>query len=237
MILLQDLFTTLTTGVFANTAFSGTNGILKEIHYDKVINLVNLGIVEIYKRFKFLENELTLHIDPTVETYFLRSDRVIAVNSISTSKYIEEVTDVDGFMNIIKVTGAYDADDVEIQLNSIKSIPTIMSVATDIVKITNFTEPQIITLVYQSYPNKINSATVDPDIYNVNIPISIIDPLVAYIAAKTFKPMGSNDSTANADKSASYEQQYELACQKLLLYGLPVQDTTERDAFETKGWV
>jgi hypothetical protein len=49
--------------------------------------------------------------------------------------------------------------------------------------------------------------------------------------------MGANDSTANADKSAGYEQQYELACQKLDMYGLDVQDNTERDSFERNGWV
>jgi hypothetical protein len=96
--------------------------------------------------------------------------------------------------------------------------------------------------MYQAYPNKIVVADeVDLPNYELNIPDVVIDPLVAYIAAKTFKPMGANDSTANADKSNSYEQAYELACQKIMLYGLYGSDHTEVDKFDNEfnrnGWV
>jgi hypothetical protein len=242
MILLQDLFNVLTTGVYANTTFSGTNNVLPEIHYEKVCNLINLGVLEIHKRFKFLENELVLRLDPTVANYFLRTDRVAPVTTDATT-YIEKQTGVDGFMNIVKVLGVYDTDGAELYLgiprrsSEVSLVPHIVPIATDILQITNISAAQNINVVYQSYPNKIVAADVDPEAYYLNIPDIIIDPLVSYIAAKTFKPMGSNDSTANADKSASYEQQYELACQKLALYGLTVDDTYVRDTFESNGWV
>jgi hypothetical protein len=237
MIMLQNLFSILAIGPYANTTFSDTNGTIKEQYYSKVATLTNLGIVEIYKRFKLLENELSLHIDPSVTNYYLRSNRVAPLANITTEQYIEEVTDVDGFLNIIKVTGAYDSSGTEIRLKTRSSIPTIMEVASDVLQITNIEIADTLSITYQSYPTKIISEDLDPEYYELNIPEYIVDPLVSYIAAKTFKPMGANDSTANADKSASYEQQYELACQKLLIYGLFVEDSTERDNFETKGWV
>jgi hypothetical protein len=242
MILLQDLFNILTTGVYANTTFSGTDNVLPDAHYEKVVNLINLGVLEIHKRFKFLENELTLRVDPAVSNYFLRTDRVAPITTDAT-QYIEKRTDVDGFLNIVKVTGAYDSSGTELYIGVPRRtseesfVPTIIPIATDILQISNVTTAQNINIVYQSYPTKIVAATVDPDRYILNISDIIIDPLVSYIAAKTFKPMGSNDSTANADKSASYEQQYELACQKLALYGLTVDDTYVRDTFESNGWV
>lgn len=242
MIILQDLFNTLTTGVYANTALSGLNGVLKEEHYGKVMNMINLGTLELYKRFNLLENELSLHVNLDTSKYYLRAARVAALGSITEDKYIEQPTDTEGFLNIVKVTTAYDANGTEIFLNRKNSypgeLPVIVELASDVLQITNILTPQVINIVYQSYPDKLTENNCyDPESYEFNIPDIIIDPLIAYIAAKTFKPMGANDSTANADKSASYEQQYELACQKLAMYGLAVQDRTERETFDSNGWV
>lgn len=245
MTTLKDLVSMLTTGAYANTTFSGTDGVLKIAHREKVVNLINLGIVELYKRFKFLENELFLHLTPSVTQYYLRADRVSGSTQMSASRYIESNDDCDGFLNIIKVTGAYDSSGSEIPINftppySIEyyDLPIILSLATDILKVTNVSADQTISIVYQSYPTKlVTSDFVNPDNVEISLPDTAIEPLLAFIAAKTFKPMGDNNSTANADKSASYEQQYELACQKMSLYGLAVQDTTERETFSDKGWV
>ena len=57
MIKLKELVSILTTGPFSGTVFSGTDGELKDNHIAKVINLINQGTIELYKRFKFLENE------------------------------------------------------------------------------------------------------------------------------------------------------------------------------------
>lgn len=244
MIILENLFSMLTNGPYANTAFSGTDYILKESHYPKVCGLINMGVLEIYKRFKFLENELVLYATPNTTNYYLRPNRVATLENITENQYILETPGVDGFLNIIKVTGAYDYSGTEIRINFPRVYqpedsvtPVIIEVATDTLRITNLTATQPISIVYQSYPNKIVADDVDPETYELNIPDTIIDPLLSYIAAKTFKPTGANDSTANADKSASYEQQYELACQKIELYGLDVQDNTERDTFVNSGWV
>ena len=237
MVTLQQLFNMLTTGPYANTTFSGTDSILKEAHYDKVVNLINLGVVEIYKRFKLLENELILQVVPEVTRYYLRADRVAPAGATTPTLYIEESTGVDGFLNVIEITSVYDAYGLELPINNNKSVPKIIQLAPDILQITGTVVAQALSIVYQSYPNKI---VVDEDFYpasyELNISDIIIDPLLLYIAAKTFKPMGANDSTANADKSASYEQQYELACQKLSMYGLSLQDTDERDTFDANGW-
>ena len=245
MIILQDVFSMLTNGAYANTAFSGTDNVMKEVHYNKVINLINLGVIEIYKRFKFLENELVLHVMPETTRYYLRASRVAPISQMSEHLYIEESPDTNGFLNIIKITGAFNSSGVELRINyphvynpTDTTTPTIIEVAPDVLQVTNILSAQTIGIVYQAYPTKIPIADfIDPETYELDIPDIIIDPLLLYIAAKTFKPMGSNDSTANADKSAGYEQQYELACQKLAMYGLPMHDTTERDTFDDNGWV
>jgi hypothetical protein len=242
MIILENLFYMLTTGPYANTTFSGTAGVLKEEHYEKVYNIINLGILEIYKRFNFLENELTLHITPNTRNYYLRAARVAPLASITEALYIEEPLDTNGFLNIIKIKSAYDSSGNELRINnsisSAELLPIIIELSPDTLQITNILTPQAISVLYQAYPNKLTLADCDnPGSYELHISDIIIDPLISYIAAKTFKPTGANDSTANADKSASYEQQYELACQKLDMYGLYIPDHTEKENFNSNGWV
>jgi hypothetical protein len=239
MVLLNDLFKMLATGVFANIALSRTStGNINETEYEKVISNINLGIVEIYKRFKFLENELVLHVDPELNRYYLRPERIMTTDTPSLTRYIEAPADTEGFLNFIKITSVFDSEGVELNLNNRYAIPSILEVSHDILQIKNLTAAQALSIVYQSYPNKIvlNSDFVLEDTA-LDIPETIIDPLLYYVAARVYKPMGSNDSTANADKSAGYEQQYELACQKIVMYGLTAQNNDCPDTFNERGWV
>jgi len=58
-----------------------------------------------------------------------------------------------------------------------------------------------------------------------------------YIAMRVYKPVGANNSTANAGKADSYQQKYELSCQKLAMFGLHLDDDDKEDTFTRNGWV
>jgi hypothetical protein len=242
MVILKDLFKLLATGEFSNINLSRDNtGSIKESEYEKVIGHINLGILEIYKRFKFLKEELTLHVNPSVEKYYLRSERITSLHNIDTTSYIERPVGADGDdqINIIEVTGVYASDGEEYVINNRLIIPAILQLSPDTIKITGLTTAEIMSVVYQAYPSKITTEGdyFDPEDYAVHIPEVIIEPLLYYVASRVYKPMGSNDSTANADKSVGYEQKYELACQKLDLYGLdPQYNDEDPDTFENEGW-
>ena len=238
MVILKDLFHLLATGEFANIALSRTNtGGLDEKEYEKVIGHINLGILEIYKRFKLLENEFFLHADPSVTTYYLREANSALLNNITTTEYIEIPDNVEGFLNIVEITSIFDSEGEELRMNNRFEIPTIQQLSSDILKITQLEAAGIFSVVYQSYPDKIViEDDFDPSAYVVYIPETIIEPLMYYVASRVYKPMGSNDSTANADKSDSYQQQYELSCMKLDLFGLPIQEDDKENTFESQGW-
>jgi len=229
----------LATGEFSNISLSRNNtGSINESEYAKVINHLNVGLVEIYKRLRLMENEVALHVTPTVTDYFLRENRIASLDQISTSRYIERPSNYEGLLNIIEITKVFDAIGNELTLNNRFATPAIIQTSTDSLKITKLDEAQILNVVYQAYPTKI---TLDDDFEPENcvlpIPTTIIEALLFYVAYRVYKPTGANNSTVNADKSASYQQQYELACQKLELYGLGIQDCDQDNTFESKGWV
>jgi hypothetical protein len=238
MVVLKDLFNLLAAGEFANIALSrDSTGNIKESEYPAVAGHLNLGILEIYKRFKLLQGEVLLHVNPAVEKYYLREERMTSLNNINTQFYIERPEETDGCLNMIEVTAVFDADGDELIMNNRFKTPSIQQLATDILKITNLTTPQILSVEFQSYPSKITiEDDFNPEEYALFIPDTIVEPLLYYVASRVYKPTGKNDSTANADKSASYEQKYELACQKINLYGLDIQGDDTCNNFESEGW-
>ncbi|RLB94163.1 MAG: hypothetical protein DRH26_02010 [Deltaproteobacteria bacterium] len=238
MVILKDLFNLLATGEFSGIALShASTGGLNEKEYEKVINHINLGILEIYKRFKLLENAVTIHTDPSVTRYYLRPDRLAILEDIDTTTYIVQPEDTEGVLNIIEVNAVCDSTGEELILNNRFLTPSISQIASDTLEIIGLEAAEIFTVFYQSFPTKIVIASdFDPAEYILYIPETIVEPLMYYVAARVYKPIGKNDSTANADKSAGYQQDYELACTKLSMYGLEIQDDNKDNTFEDKGW-
>jgi hypothetical protein len=241
MVLLKEIFDLLATGEFQNISLSRKDsGEINEKAYPQVAGYLNLGIVEIHKRFNLRQSELTLHTLPGVETYYLRNSKAGAVSSMGDKAYIVRPTaqeDLEGFLNIVKVLTVYGADNAPIELNNRYGTPIIVQKSFDTLKITGYTTPQILQVEYQSWPDKICIEDgFDPANILIDISDAIVEPLLHYVGMRTYKPMGSNDSTANADKSSAYQAQYELALTKMDLYGMDTQFNDEEDTFLARGW-
>lgn len=239
MVYLKDLFSLLATGEFSSIGLSRSRtGSITESEYDRVIGHLNLGIVEIFKRFPFLQETFNLHVDPTVTKYFLQNDRRAILNDITTTAYIEvPVVDATTEIRMVEVSGIFDSTDEELKLNNRYATPSIKQMTPEILHVTGLEEADVWSIIYQSYPAKIVlSSTFDLDTETVDIPEFVVDALLNYVAWKTYKPRGANDSTAGAEKGVAYHQQYELAMTKLEMYGLDPQDADEEDTFLSNGW-
>lgn len=240
MVPMKDLFSLLATGEFANIALTkDSRGNIDQAEYGKLINHINLAVIELYKRFKFLEEELVICASPEVLTYHLRAAYTALPGNTTTELYIEHPDGENGEINIIEIKDVFDSDNVRLPMNSRSSTPYIKQKAMDTLRITGLTDEQKISVVFSAHP----SLPVLNDSFQLNtcvldIPSTIIEPIIYYVAARVFKPIGANNSTANADKSNVYQQQYELACQKIDMYGLIADDDgKDPDRFQQQGWL
>lgn len=238
MIILKDLFDLLATGELSNLKLSqNLDGTLSEEEYGKVINHINIGSVELHKRFNLSQREIILHVCPTQNEYHLKSNRIALLQNMNTRTYLEDRGNNDREINLIEVLNVFDESQTPLKMNDRHAIPYILQQAPDVLKITKLFTPRIFHISYQAYPSKIIiNDDFNPESYEYDIPQSIIEPLLYYVAARVYKPMGSNDSTANSDKAAAYQQQYELACQKIALFGLDAQHNDDENTFERDGW-
>lgn len=239
MILLKDIFSLLASGEFSNLSLSkDRNGNIDEADYGKVIGHINLALVEIYKRFKLKEEEIVLHVNPIVTTYYLRPEFMTSLENISTTRYIQRPTDSDGSLNIIEIKDIFDADENRIVLNNRFYTPYIRQSSDDTLKITGITEATTLSIILQSYPSPIVlDDDFDINTYKLDISKNILEAILNYVAARVYKPIGANNSTTNADKGSSYDHKYELACQKIEQFGLHIDDDDkDPDKFSRQGW-
>lgn len=239
MILLKDLFTLLATGEFSNISLrKDASGFLDEAEYEKVLGHINLGLVELYKRFNLMENEIKLHADPSVETYHIQADKVATEDNISTRDYLQRPDSFDGRINIIEITDVFSEDGSRMVLNNRFLSPAIKQTSPISLKIINLDVAEVFDITYRAYP----SAIVLDDDFDLNefalyIPQTIVEALLYYVASRVYKPMGANNSTANASKSESYQQQYELSCQKIEIFGFDLKnEDNDLDEFNRNGW-
>jgi len=241
MVPLKTLFSLLAAGEFANMAVvKDVRGNIDESEYGKILQHINLAIIEIYKRFKFKEEELILCVDPLVSTYYLRPEHTEAPGNTDTVRYIEHPAGRNGSINLIEIKDVYDSNNAKVVMNNRFCIPYVKQVSADTLRITGLLSAEKLSVVFQSHPDvPVLNDMFNMNTYKLDIPSTIIEPILYYTAARVFRPTGANNSTANADKSSAYMQQYELACQKIDLYGLATQDEdvpTER-RFRQEGWV
>ena len=239
MVPLKDLFSLLATGEFSNLSLAkNSSGQIDEAEYGKVLPQINLAIIEIYKRFRLLEQELVVCTNPTNKQYAMRSEHTALAGQTTVTRYIEHPEGLEAPVNLIEILNVYDESQNRLRMNNSLYIPYIKKMSHDTLQITGLTEPRKLTVAYKAHPNlPVLSDEFDIETSVLDISSSLQEPILYYVAARRFQPMGANNSTANADKSSAYYQQYELACQKIALYGLDVEEEDRDEArFYREGW-
>jgi hypothetical protein len=240
MILLKDVFSLLATGEFSNIALKKDKyDDLDEAEYGKVLGHINLALVEIYKRFPIKEEEVILHATPTQELYYLRPKHTAIESRLGSGRYIEVPEGHDGFINIIELKEIYDSVQSRMVLNNRFLVPYIRQMSEDTLKITGLIAEENFSILYQAHPSPIIlDDNFDLENYILNVPKTIIEALLYYVAARVYKPGGQNNSTDNADKSSGYQHQFELSCLRLEQLGLGIVTDADDDPdkFERDGW-
>jgi hypothetical protein len=230
MIILQDLFDTLAYGELSNLALGNSStGSIVESEYPKIVSHINLGLMELYKRFPLKKGELKVIQQTNVDTYYLRSEFV--------GEYIEDNDNNPFEDDIIKVDAVFNEIGDELPLNNSHNINSVFTPAFDILKMVPSDPVQTVSVVYQArYPKIVVYPQFNPSHIELYIPDFIVEPLISYVAARIYKGMIALEGEANPN--TSYMQQYELACKKIELYGLSANNNDSRDnKFISNGWV
>lgn len=237
MITLQELFDTLAQGELANLSLGNSPlRTITEAHYPKMVSHINLGLIELYKRFHLREGEVRVHQYPGVTTYYLRSAHSGELADMCEDTYLE-VDDANPFLDdVLKVTQVYNSLGDELPLNNSTNPLSVFTPSFDVLKTPVNDPPDVLSVVYRaSYPKIVITPTFNPITTKLHIPDYIIEPLLLYVASRAFKATPTPEGEVNPNTSNIH--QYELACRKVEMYSLPPDVNDTRNQFTAKGWV
>jgi hypothetical protein len=249
MIVLQDFFDTLASSEFAGMAMG--KSVLDTItadKYPKIVANMNLGLIELYKRFTLKEKEVTLYEQTGLNHYLIRSDYISnSAATVSTRAYLVDPSpDLDPFEDdLIKITDAYNGDVVsndyqkQLHLNNKQySEKGLFTTAFDTVKLMPADPVRIITLSYlASYPKIVITDDFNPSAIELYFPDWIQEPLLSYIAARVFQGKASRAAEGEKSLYTTFMYHYENACKRIELLGLAEMTNDTCDNFEKNGWV
>lgn len=240
MIYLQKVFDDLAHGEFSNIKIGQSQlGTLTEADYPRIISAINLGLIELYKRFKLKEKDCSIYPYSGILIYYLRNEHIGAIGGLTDSLYLVSGNATDPFNDdLIKVLEVYDSLGDEVPLND-SGYPDkgVFTPTQDTIKISSDNTLERIDLVYLAYhPEIVLTNSFNPKTYKLYFPDFILDALLNFTASRVFKGKTSKAAEGETQLSVTFLQQYENACRKITDYGLINEATTPKKRFTQNGW-
>jgi len=239
---LQELFDNLASGEFSGLALANSvTGSIKEEAYPKVINAVNRGLTEIYKRFLLKKKKVFLVQQEGLTYYYLRTDYLGFSNFTSEDAYLLDHPAEEFQNDILRVLNITDEEDNIIPLNPSRPHPNqtfFQASQFDILNLVTSNTGQTFTVEYQAkYPRITITETFDPETYQLYYPPFIEDILINYVASLLVKGKTTKASEGEGYASNTFAAKYEKACLKLIELGLAEESSSQDFRFERKGFV
>ena len=236
MLLLSELFDYLSSGEFAQLSIGGLKeGGIRELDYPRLINLTNLGLLEIYKRLPLKVRELRLDLQDGVSNYKLHTDHAYTdPNSTDDTDYPKWLIDsaANPFTDdVLFIQEVYDELGNELPLNDDYEDDSVFTPIYDTIQVPYARADITLAVIYRASPTKISNATTDPTSVRVSIPDQLIDALAAFIAYKVTAPL-----TDESDSKFSFSA-FEASIARVKKYGLENYENTTNQKLWRKGWV
>lgn len=232
MIPLSDLYLQLQSAELNQQSITGRDGIMVPEHYNRVVALANLGLVELYRKFDLRQGSLILRTQANIYTYELIEDNALSNNLLG---FIIDTNNP--FMgDVLQIRNVLTTNGHELLLNNYNErhldyrtdltpqelglsfftpnyrtlrIPAGIRVGTDIV-VRYRSSPPAIPL----FDENINQAELDSRL--IPLPPVYLNALIYYIAAR----IGNGRDAATMGRSVfhvgnNFEQKYKAEIAEL----------------------
>jgi len=183
-----------------------------------VLGFVNLGLLELYKRFPLKEAEAIITLRDGKTTYKLDGTDP----DVST----------DSDKELLIITGAYTTSDdgfvEEMTMNDEDDIMGINTPSYNTVEIPATAEGVLVSIIYRATPKFITS--VD-DL--LPLPPQLLEALLNYVG---YRGHGSVSGELNTENQSHYVR-FENSCKRVILEGLITSDDLVSKKFKNRGFV
>jgi len=186
----------MTVGQIIDLAKNGEiNGLKVGDKPEVLVGYMNLGVLELYKRFQLKVEEHIINLEDTVDIYTMPND----------------------FMWMIAAYGEVPVDSVEsvniLPINEEDNPLSINTVGWNKVQVPVSVVGAHISIIYVARPDMYSVTNLDEE---VSLPAQMIEALLSYIG---YRANSAIDTGVQTEDSVYY-QRFEASCEKLRQYGM-----------------
>lgn len=210
--LLSDLFQYLSNGELSQFSIGTENsGKIAEKDYEKVVGHINLGLTNLYTRLP------------------LKQSQAILVLNAAEQNYTIAATD------ILKIEEVYSETGIAYALNDPANPDSLYTPAYNVLQVpAPVTGAQIAVLYRANHKRLPTKRGIDPRDVTLNIPATLIEPLLAYVASRV---LASRSGAESLQESTALMQRYEYLLQQLQQSGAYAVDRMTNTKLRDNGWV
>lgn len=191
-----------------------------------IIAFINLGLLEIYKRFMLKTDEALVTLVDGKTIYSLDgTDSDVSMGAGDYLYLIAAYEETDSHDD-------YSMDDKILPINVEDDIFSINTISYNQVQIPLITEGSVISLIYAAKPTKVTSSNLNEEL---DISDALIDPLLEYIGYKGYKSMGDKGQS----EDDIYFMRFEKACNRVKELGVAIapDDVAMNDRLKNRNFV
>lgn len=189
-----------------------------------ILDMLNLGLVELYKRFP------------------LRVDEAIITLRDGKTEYKMDGTDVDVSMpdnsQFMWIVAAYQEVTDEVEVNKVLTVQipvneeenplSIQTVAWNTIQIPTVNDGAYVSLIYTAAPDLLTASDLT---VALPLPPQMLEPLMEYMC---YQANSTLDAEVDTDK---YYQRFEASCSRIELRGMTTSDDLDMSDRQLKGFV
>ena len=232
---LSEVFDYLTYGELAGLSLGGLGkGGIQPIDYPKIINNINLGLIEIYTEFPVRTAQVNLQLHEHIGLYTLHTD-FAQTNTASTEtyKYINDSTDNPFFNDILVIDNVFNEAGDEYPINEIKEEFSVFTPTYNTIQVPFSEDTNTVDIIYRGSPSLLATEAVTLTTTWVPIPYNLLSCLISYTLHKIHSSIGSGDS----NEAGMYFKKYRDAVALAKRIGPTVVENNLNEKLDTKGWV
>ena len=234
----QDVFEQLSFGELYNISLggSGCKGV-PVCDYPMIINHINLGLLELYKRFPIKINQLIIILYPEIIKY--RLDKKYATSNTESTepiKYIHDSVEVPFNNDIIKIERIFNEDGQELFLNVTNAYWSVQTPEYNVVQCNYPDEENSLLVEYRAKPDTILIPAIGlhPETTEILLPEVLNEALLNYVAARVYANLNPDGSMG---EGKNYYMQFERSIKEVLHLGLINYDYAMNYRLEGAGWL
>lgn len=219
--LLSDLMTNLSYNELSQHIIGNEgSGTIKPDYLGRVINQVNVALLELFTRFTVREKDLVVESRDWMQKYPLRKKYAVSDPTTGVEKFIID-TNAKPFMgDLISVISVSNEIGKELPLNDAEQYASVFTPQSDVLQLTHPGFHQVFFVVYKAkHPTILyNPEDIEATLaQEIEIPVCLEQPLRFRIAALIFSSMAGQDQS---NKGQDLLQLYEKDCSVLEDNGL-----------------